>query len=223
MTCFTAVPSYNGFKAIIQKYFIQKNIKMYINTGMSIECLKNTLVIYLNKILNHISHICRMLCKVIVLYTFSFVSSLNIWRLFYQNGARIQNTYSFCRGKTTRQQMKKHPPSYWTVTGWVIRQLLADLAKYLVPGETKKYSINRHSVLVSIPKLVWTLNFDFHNFSQNLNLDCVEKKYTGILNCKNDLLKISFTVLHYSVSIATWVPVCRFQERRHIGLSPGPC
>lgn len=78
MTCFTAVPSYNGFKAIIQKYFIQKNIKMNINTGMSIECLKNTLVIYLNKILNHISHICRMLCKVIVLYTFSFVSSLNI-------------------------------------------------------------------------------------------------------------------------------------------------
>lgn len=129
-----------------------------------------------HKILNHISHICRMLCKVIVLYTFSFVSSLNIWRLFYQNGARIQNTYSFCRGKTTRQQMKKHPPSYWTVTGWVIRQLFADLAKYLVPGETKKYSINRHSVLVSIPKLVWTLNFDFHNFSQNLNLDCVEKK-----------------------------------------------
>lgn len=176
-----------------------------------------------HKILNHISHICRMLCKVIVLYTFSFVSSLNIWRLFYQNGARIQNTYSFCRGKTTRQQMKKHPPSYWTVTGWVIRQLFADLAKYLVPGEIKKYSINRHSVLVSIPKLVWTLNFDFHNFSQNLNLDCVEKKYTGILNCKNDLLKISFTVLHYSVSIATWVPVCRFQERRHIGLSPGPC
>lgn len=129
-----------------------------------------------HKILNHISHICRILCKVIVLYTFSFVSSLNIWRLFYQNGARIQNTYSFCRGKTTRQQMKKHPPSYWTVTGWVIRQLFADLAKYLVPGETKKYSINRQLVLVSIPKLVWTLNFDFHNFSQNLNLDCVEKK-----------------------------------------------
>lgn len=91
------------------------------------------------------------------------------------------------------------------------------------PWRNKKYSINRHSVLVSIPKLVWTLNFDFHNFSQNLNLDCVEKKYTGNLNCKNDLLKISFTVLHYSVSIATWVPVCRFQERRHIGLSPGPC
>lgn len=91
-----------------------------------------------HKILNHISHICRMLCKVIVLYTFSFVSSFNIWRLFYQNGARIQNTYSFCRGKTARQQMKKHPPSYWTVTGWVIRQLFADLAKYLVPGETKK-------------------------------------------------------------------------------------
>lgn len=91
------------------------------------------------------------------------------------------------------------------------------------PWRNKKYPINRHSVLVSIPKLVWTLNFDFHNFSQNLNLDCVEKKYTGILNCKNDLLQISFTVLHYSVSIATWVPVCRFQERRHIGLSPGPC
>lgn len=90
-------------------------------------------------------------------------------------------------------------------------------------AKQKKYSINRHSVLVSIPKLVWTLNFDFHNFSQNLNLDCVEKKFTGILNCKNDLLLISFTVLHYSVSIATWVPVCRFQERRHIGLSPGPC
>lgn len=52
---------------------------------------------------------------------------------------------------------------------------------------------------------------------------CWKKKYTGILNFKNDLLKISFTVLHYSVSIATWVPVCRFQERRHIGLSPGPC
>lgn len=38
------------------------------------------------------------------------------------------------------------------------------------PWRNKKYSINRHSVLVSIPKLVWTLNFDFHNFSQNLTV-----------------------------------------------------
>lgn len=50
MTCFTVIISYNGFKATIHKYFIQINIKMNINTGISIECLKNTLVIYLKVI-----------------------------------------------------------------------------------------------------------------------------------------------------------------------------
>lgn len=65
--------------------------------------------------------------------------------------------------------------------------------------------------------------FWFSHFFTKLEPWLCWKKYTGFLNCKNALLQISFTVLHYSVSISTWVPVCRFQERRHIGLSPGPC
>lgn len=53
---------------------------MNINIGMSIECLKKYFsdIFKSYKILNYIFYICCMLCKVIVLYIFSFVFLLNI-------------------------------------------------------------------------------------------------------------------------------------------------